>query len=141
MIIFVGVELVIIGICILISKNMINNRRGWANRFVIGKDDEETIKRMQRIVKEVVSDGKFQIDDTLEEYKVKIKIKNGCIITIKIETSRTRLIYNLVDYEKRIENKAWSKRGATAMLTLILWICSYWIQIIVALLGIVIAIA
>lgn len=75
MIIFVGVELVIIGICILISKNMINNRRGWANGFVIGKDDEETIKRMQRIVKEVVSDGKFQIDDTLEEYKVKITKK------------------------------------------------------------------
>lgn len=138
MIIFVGVELVIIGICILIAKNMINNRSGWAKDFVIGKDDEETIKEMQRIVKEVVSDGKVQVDDTLEGCKVKIEIKNGCIITIKVETSRTRLIYNLVDHEKRIENRAWSKRGATTMLTFMLWIFSFLIQIIVVLLGTVI---
>lgn len=141
MIIFVGVELVIIGICILVSKNMINYRIGWANDFVIGKDNEETIKKMQKIVKEIVSNGKFQIDDTLEGYKVEIKIENGCIITIKVETARTRLIYRLSNHEKRIENKAWSKRGATAMLTLILWISSFYLQIIVALFGIVITIA
>lgn len=134
MIIFVGVELVIIGICILISKSMINNRRGWAKSFVIGKDDQEVIKKMEKIPREIVSTGKFEIDDTLDGYDVKINTKNGLIVTIEVETSRTHLIYKLVDGEKTIRNKALPRKGAIAMLALTLWIASFWIQLVLGVL-------
>ena len=125
MIIFVGVELVIIAICFLMANYIVNNRKWLAKRYAIGRDNEKTIKEMEKISMEIVSTGRLQIDDTLDEYDIKINIQSGLIDTIEVETSKTQFIYKLVNNEKIICNKAWSKKGAKVVVAFTLWIYAF----------------
>ena len=132
--IILAVELVIVGICILISKYMIEKRKGLSKITVWGRDDDETVKEMEKIAREIVTTGKYLIDGTIDKYEIETSIKNGLIDQVKVKTEKTFFTLSRDErgnYQKSILNVAFSKNGAIATWTLCLWCYIHFVLFIV----------
>lgn len=121
--IFLAVELVIIGTCILISKYMLEKRKWLGKKIVYGSDDANTINKMEEIARKIASTGKVQQDNAIDEYDIEMSVKKGLVNQVKVKTQKTLLILKCDKgyYKKFFHNQVFSKRGTIAYLSFYLW--------------------
>lgn len=127
---FFVIEGILIVVSIILANKMVANRKGFAKRFIIGKDSETNIEKMKQfaeglLVKEVT-------DPELEDLTINVEIRNGKIVKTIIESDKTKIISSKENGTNYF-NQAWSKRGAVALTAFTLWGIALWFHIIIAL--------
>ena len=124
-------EVFVVWVCIFIAKKMVANRTGLTKFMVIGKDDEETIKEMENIVRRIILTGKFEMSAEYEGYEVMLKAKEGCVGEVSIESSMTKISWHFIDGWKTKE-LAFTEKSAVSEIAFLSWCITFVIQFIIA---------
>ena len=120
--IFVGVETIMILICILIARYMVDHKKWLAKRMIIGEDDETTKQKMEQVVNNFVRHGILKLEELSSEHEMKIKITKGFINSVSIETERTLMFWDLTEHSKEIVRKGSTRNQAIILITVFIWL-------------------
>lgn len=127
---FFIVEAILIFISIILAKRMVDKRSGLAKRFVIDKEPEDDIKKMKQLTENVLS--KEVSNSEIDDLTINVEIKKGKIVKVTAESEKTKVISSS-ENGTNVSNKAWSKKGAIAMIAFTIWAFAMWGHIIISL--------
>ena len=125
---FVLFEIFVIATCIFVAKKMVEKRNGLTRFIQVSTEDDQEIKNMKNIVRQIIIEGRLEILDEYDGYEIDVKVKERCIVDIVIRTQATKIEYNSTNGWK-IESIAYTEKGAIAYIAFILWAIILGIQI------------
>lgn len=127
---FFVIEAILIVVCIILARIMVDKRIWFAKRINIGKESEDKVEKLKLFAENLLS--KEITDPELDNLTINVEIKGGKIVQTNVENDKTQIISSK-ENGTRYFNHAWSKRGAIGITAFTIWGIALWLHILLTL--------